>query len=331
MLDLCADFRTPVALALVIALCESCAAHPSDHPSAASADTSGGVQPSGARLVAGLVALHGPESARYDPDQDVFFISNMYGYGSAKDDNGYIVRASAADLSRADVFVQGGRNGVTLNAPKGLAIHGDTLWVADIDELRGFDRRSGAPLATIDFRPQSAVLLNDVAVGPNGELRVTDSGIVMSDKGVLHPGGDRIFVVGHNHSISVAAVGEELDRPNGITWDAHANRWLVVSFDPFASQLYAMRENDSTRVVLASGKGRFDGVEVLGTDTILFSCWNDSSIHLLAGTRDRQIVRNLPQPADIGLDTRRHRVAIPVAALDRVELWALPATESPQP
>jgi sugar lactone lactonase YvrE len=318
-----ADLRALVALTLVIAAGESCTG-----PSSANgADTTAGVQPSGARLVAGIVALHGPESARYDPDQDVFFISNMYGYGSAKDDNGYIVRASAADLSRADVFVQGGRNGVTLNAPKGLAIHGDTLWAADIDALRGFDRHTGAPLATIDFTPQHAVLLNDVAVGPNGELRVTDSGIVMSDKGILHPGGDRIFVVGPNHSISVAAAGDQLGRPNGITWDARSNRWLVVSFDPFTSQLYAMREGDTMRTVLATGKGKSDGVEVLGDGTILFSCWNDSSVHALSGTQDRRIIRNLPQPADIGLDTRRNRVAVPISALDRVELWALPARQ----
>jgi hypothetical protein len=39
-------------------------------------------------------------------------------------------------------------------------------------------------------------------------------------------------------------------------------------------------------------------------------------------------IRNLPQPADIGIDTRRNRVAIPISALDRVELWTLPARES---
>ena len=316
--------RTVAALAPVLA---ACASRTAASAAGNGADTSAGVQPSGARLVGGIVALHGPESVRYDPDQDVLFISNMYGYGSAKDDNGYIVRASAADPSNAEIFAEGGRNGVTLNAPKGMAIHGDTLWVADIDVLRGFNSHSGVPVATIDFGPQHAALLNDVAVGPNGELRVTDSGIIMSDKGVLHPGGDRIFVVGPGHSISVAADGPQLGRPNGITWDAHANRWLVVSFDPFVSQLYAMRENDTSRVVLATGKGKFDGVEVLGDGTVLFSCWNDSSIHRLTGTGDRQIIRNLPQPADIGVDTRRHRVAVPVSALDRVELWTIPAVE----
>jgi hypothetical protein len=63
-----------------------------------------------------------------------------------------------------------------------MAIAGDTLCVADIDKLRGFDRMTGAPIATIDFAPQGATLLNDVAVGP-GDLRVTDTGIRMDDKG----------------------------------------------------------------------------------------------------------------------------------------------------
>src|SRR2546422_7709536 len=41
-------------------------------------------------------------------------------------------------------FIEGGHSGVTLNAPKGLAIRGDTLWVADIDVVRAFDARTGA-------------------------------------------------------------------------------------------------------------------------------------------------------------------------------------------
>jgi hypothetical protein len=42
---------------------------------------------------------------------------------------------------------------VTLHAPRGMSIVGDTLWVADADAVRGFDRRSGAPLAASTSRP----------------------------------------------------------------------------------------------------------------------------------------------------------------------------------
>jgi len=46
-------------------------------------------------------------------------------------------------------FVAGGRGKVTLNGPKGIAIVGDTPWVADIDAVRGFDRKTGAAVASI--------------------------------------------------------------------------------------------------------------------------------------------------------------------------------------
>jgi hypothetical protein len=112
--------------------------------------------------------------------------------------------------------------------------------------------------------------------------------------------------------------------PNGITWDAGAKRWLVANFDPFDSQVVAMRPGDSTRTVLAAGKGRFDGVEALADGRIVYAAWNDSSIHLLAGRDDQRIIRRLVQPADIGVDTRRHRVAVPLSLPGRVEVWSLP-------
>jgi sugar lactone lactonase YvrE len=229
-----------------------------------------------------------------------------------------------------ETLVQGGKNGVVLDAPKGMALHGDTLWVADIDQLRGFDRHSGAPLATIDLRPQHAVLLNDVAVGPDGSIHVTDTGILMTDKGVIHPGGDKIFVIGPNRAISLQATGAAVGWPNGITWDAKGKRWIVVTFDPFHSTVNALRDGDTTHAELGAGVGRFDGVEVLDDGRLLVTCWNDSSVHLFGSGADDRIVRHLSQPADLGLDTRRHRIAVPLGMLGRVEFWQLPASAAGQ-
>src|SRR4051812_40986348 len=210
--------------------------------------------------VGAIIDFHQPESVKYDAEQDVYFVSNMNGFGSVKDNNGYISRVNASDINDIQTLVQGGAHGVTLHAPKGMAIHGDTLWVCDIDALRGFDRHGGAPLATIDFTPYRAVLLNDIAVGPDGSLHVTDTGIQMTEKGVIFSGGDKMFVVGPNHAVRVQASGPQLDKPNGITWDANGKRWLYVSFNPFNSRLFAMHDGDTTRAVLDSGHGKWDGV-----------------------------------------------------------------------
>lgn len=282
------------------------------------------VEPSGATRLVRMDGFMSPESVKYDADQDVYFVSNILGYGSVKDGNGYIVRLNAADFGKPEVLVQGGKNGVTLDAPKGMALHGDTLWVADIDQLRGFDRHSGAPLATIDLRPQHAVLLNDVAIGPDGSIHVTDTGIIMSDKGVIHAGGDKIFVIGANRAVSLQAQGASVAWPNGITWDAPRKRWVVVTFDPFRSDVYTMRDGDTTHSSVAKGAGRFDGVEVLDDGRILVTCWNDSSVHAFGVGKDERLVRHLSQPADLGLDTRRNRIAVPLGMLGRVEFWQLP-------
>ena len=274
-------------------------------------------------FVANVDGFQGPESVRYDPEQDVYFVSNMAGYGSAKDGNGYISRLSAADGGSAVVFVESGKNGATLDAPKGMAIHGDTLWVADINVLRGFHRRTGMPLGEVDFTPRNAVLLNDVAVAPDGSIRVTDTGILMSDVGVIYVGGERVFSLGPNRAITVVDSGPRLKRPNGIAWDRAGGRWVVVSFDPFKGEVAAMPPRDSGRTVLETGPGKMDGVEVLANGAIVYASWTDSSLHLLEKGRDRRIVREIPEPADIGLDTRRNRVAIPLSTLGRVQIWSL--------
>jgi sugar lactone lactonase YvrE len=175
-----------------------------------------------------------------------------------------------------------------------------------------------------------AVQLNDIAVGPDGTLHVTDTGIIMSPKGVIHTGPDRVFVVGAGGAIAVAAEGFQLGRPNGITWDPTSKRWLVVSFDPFNGQVMVNPQGRTKPQLIRTGKGQLDGVEVLGDGAVLFSSWADSSIHLLANGRDRQIIREIAVPADIGIDTRRNRIAIPLSMLGRVELWSLDGVTRPQ-
>jgi len=278
-----------------------------------------------ARRVATVEGFYGPEAARYDPQQDAWFVSNMLGPGSAHDGQGYIVRLEGSSVGTASMWAISGRNGVHLDAPKGIAFQGDTLWTADIDVVRGFDRRSGAPVGMIDFRPYGAVLLNDLAAGPDGTMYITDTGIQMTDIGVLHPGGDKIFVVAPGRKISVLTAGPQLKRPNGVVWDPASKRWAVVAFDPFTSELYVPRTGSATPEILARGKGRFDGVQSLGDGRFLVSGWSDSALMVIGNGRSVRIVRDLTSPAAIGIDMRRHLVAIPEPIMGRVSFWELPA------
>ena len=301
-----------------------------------STEEQGHVRPKGESLsgkpiateIAWLGDLHQPESVRYDAEQDVFFISNMVGFGSVKDANGYIVMVKADNLSISKVFAENGRAGVTLDAPKGMAIHGDTLWICDIDVMRAIHRRTGVALATLDLKPLGALLLNDVTIGGDGAMYITDTGILMTDKGVIYKGGDKIFRVAGGKA-SVMTSGAGLMRPNGITWDKEAGRLVVVTFDPFHSQMYSIAPNGERRL-LGKGNGKFDGVEPLGSGRYLVASWNDSSVRLLGNGENRRVANNVLSPADIGFDTKRNRLAIPLGPLNQMQLWQLPGTVAAQ-
>ena len=264
-----------------------------------------------------------PESVKYDAELDLYFVTNINGHPTAKDNNGFISRVRPDGSIESLEFVSGGRAGVVLHAPKGTAIVADTLWVVDIDAVRAFNKRTGAPVATVDLSRRGAKFPNDVAVGPDGALYVTDTGILIDSTGKFtHPGPDRIFRVGAKREVSVAVSGDTLERPNGITWDAANARFIVVAFGGPA--IFAWKPGEAAPTVLATGAGQWDGVEVLADGRIMASSWADSTVDVIAGGKIERLISGVPSPADIGIDTKRQRVLIPVFTQNRVEVWQLP-------
>jgi sugar lactone lactonase YvrE len=262
-----------------------------------------------------------PESARWDPEQRVWFVSNI-NVGPMKDGNGFVSRLAADGRVDSLRFIESGRNGVTLHAPRGMALVGDTLWVADIDAIRGFDRRTGDPLRSVDLSPLGALMLNDIAPAPDGTLYVTDTGVQFDSVGNRqHPGPDRVFRVRAGHP-SVALEGDWLGQPNGVTWDPIGKRLLLA---PVAgdSTVQQWTEGAARPEPVARGPGRYDGVEVLPDGRILVAAWNDSTVSEVVGQELRPLIRGVPAPADIGVDPERGLIMIPILREDRVELWAM--------
>jgi len=263
-----------------------------------------------------------PESVRYDADLDAFFVSNINGNPSQKDGNGFIVRVEAGNTSAMTRVVEGGKNGVTLNAPKGLAIIGDTLWVADIDAVRAFNKRTGAAIATVDLRPMQATFLNDVVIGPDGSVYVTDTGIRFAANGATsHPGKDRIFrITGRKATVALAS-DSLLQAPNGIAWDGAGGQFIVGPFN--GKSVIAWKAGDSTVTPVATGPGAYDGIEVLADGRILVTSWADSAVHAISNGAMTKVIANVDGPADIGVDTKRNVVAVPRFNAGRVEYFTI--------
>jgi sugar lactone lactonase YvrE len=221
------------------------------------------------------------------------------------------------------MFAEGGKGGVRLDAPKGIATTADQLWVADIDVVRVFDKRTGKPLKTISLKAQKATFLNDIAVGGDSALYVTDTGIAFDAKGgMTHPGVNRIFRIAlAGDKITEAATGDPLANPNGIAWDASNKRFVLA---PFAGKDVQAWTPGQAPTKLAEGPGQYDGIEVLRDDRILVSSWADSSVYSVRDGKMTKIISMVSAPADIGVDTKRGVLAIPRFDQNQVEFWKLP-------
>ena len=312
----------PVVLAITIAAaCSQSESGNTDTAAAKAADTAAAA-PAMYASAGATDSMKTPESVRYDADLDAYFVSNINGNPSQKDGNGFIARVDAANTSTMTMFAQGGKGGVTLNAPKGMAIVGDTLWVADIDAVRAFNKRTGAPVATVDLRSMKATFLNDVVAGPDGSIYVTDTGVRFdANGGMTHPGQDQIFkIVGRKATVAIKS-DSALKAPNGIAWDAANGRFILGPFNDKA--VSAWKDGDSTVTAVGTGPGGYDGVEVLRDGRILVTSWSDSSVQVLANGAFRKVIGNVPGPADIGVDTKRNVVALPRFEAGRVEYFTI--------
>ena len=109
--------------------------------------------------------LSNPESAVAD-SAGMIYVSNVAGDPGAKDGNGFISRLSKDGKVEALQWATG------LDAPKGLALVGDRLYVSDIDQLVSIDTATGK----VDKRwpAQGAKFLNDVAADESGRIYVSD-------------------------------------------------------------------------------------------------------------------------------------------------------------
>jgi len=110
--------------------------------------------------------MKAPESVVYNAQKKVYYCSNMNGTPMEKNGTGSIAKISNNGKTVDLNWVSG------LNAPKGITLKGQTLYVIDIQEILAINTATG----NIDVRhylPNSK-MLNDITVSPSGEIFVSD-------------------------------------------------------------------------------------------------------------------------------------------------------------
>ncbi|MCJ7627470.1 MAG: hypothetical protein MUO50_03680 [Longimicrobiales bacterium] len=253
------------------------------------------------------VGFSTPESVLHDSEADVYLVANINGGPTDLDGNGFISRVSPEGEILELAWIDGALPGVTLNAPKGMAIVADTLFVTDINCIRRFHRLTGAPLE--DLCLEYATFLNDLAATPGGDLYFSDSGTGQS------PGA--VYFLRHTADVPQTVVladgtvleGGSLLGPNGV----YADRQGLYVATYGSGEVFRVTPSGERLQLLFPSEMAIDGIVSLEERGVLFSSWGHSTVYWIHpdGTVS-PLVENVEAPADIGYDASRNRVLIPL-------------------
>lgn len=246
-----------------------------------------------------------PESVVVDAANNVLYVSNINGDMFAKDGNGSIAKVSLDGKIIAVDWVNG------LDAPKGLAISGGTLYTADIDRLVAIDIVSGKITAT--YPAPEAVFLNDVAAGADGRIFTSDTmtnTIWVLDKGKLNPW----------------LKDAKLDAPNGLL--VEKDRLVVATIgrmpeskDPGApGHLIAVALSDKAISDIGSGEpiGFLDGVEPLANGAFLVTDFISGAVSRVDAAGKTTKVIQLENTADLAYIPSTKLAVIPLTGIDKL-------------
>ena len=270
-----------------------------------------------AAAVAKYTGFATPESVLWDEANDRYLVSNINGKPTDADDNGFISVLSPSGQVTTLKWIEGGKNKVKLDAPKGLALSKGVLYVADITSVKMFDAKSGAPKGEVKI--PGTTFLNDLTASADGKIYVSDSGLKVGANGFEPTGTDAVYVI-ENGKSKVVAKSADLARPNGLL--ATDKGLLVVTFG--SGELYRLDEKGAKQDAVKLPKGALDGIVALPDGTLVISSWEGSALYRgKLGGGFEPVITDLKSPADIGYDAKRGRVLVPHFLTDTVEAFDL--------
>lgn len=257
-------------------------------------------------------ALETPESVLYDSGRDMYMIANINGEPGKADDNGYLTVANpdgSNERSNANwKWIDGSAEDIKLDAPKGMAISGDTLYVADITVVRRFEAKAGKQKD--DVKIDGAVFLNDVTPDGAGGVYVSDSG----------DNADAVYHVDKDGKVSALAKGKALGSPNGLWFDGKATVWVVNG----AGEIFDLDTKGKQGKPQKLPTAKLDGVVGLEGGEFLVSSWEGKCVYRgKPGGEWTAIVKDIEGPADIDYDPKRKRLLIPGFTTNKVYVHQL--------
>jgi len=273
-----------------------------------------------------ITGLLNPHSFLADPAVDQYFISNINGESEAKDNNGFITKVDQAGKISAMKFIQGGQAEVVLHAPKGIALVGQILYVADLDTLRAFDKTSGRPVSQISFTPFQqngrSVSLVDVVYDGGASLYLSDT-----EANTVY----RVDLA-RQHAVSVFVHDQSLAGPSGLAIHPKTGHLIVASWHKGKILEITMEGTITELVSNGFFSRRFNNLGGIDFDSYGNLYIADSTAGKVWRMRPDQkfdvIAEFLPSPAGIGVDRRNHLILVPYEYANAAEMNGLEAPAS---
>lgn len=233
-------------------------------------------------------SLRVPESVLLDSKNNVLYVSSIDGTPENKDGNGFISQVTLDGKIKNLKWVTG------LDAPKGMGLFNNNLYVADISRLITIDITSGKITKTLDI--EGAKFLNDVTVDKAGNVYVSDS-----NTGKIH--------VVKGGKVEDYFESPEIKGVNGLL--ATGNGLYVVDFPSGAN--FKLSSDKKLTKVCSTAEGA-DGIVPLGNDEYLVSSWHGEVAYVNAKGEVKKLLDTRNEKlsaADIEYDPKTKTLFVP--------------------
>ena len=255
--------------------------------------------------------LKKPESFIVDEETGEYFVSNVNGVPAERDKNGFITKLDKNLNVISKEFIKNGTGGIELNAPKGMVIIGDILYVTDISSVRGYNKKTGENTADIDLKDKGAKFLNDITADRDENLYISDMTANIIYK----------IETKNGNKVSEFCRGEELDQPNGLAFDPKTGDLLVAAW---GGKFLSIDKDGKISFFLEEKKVGLDGIDYDDAGNIYVSSFQEGEIYKI--TPDKQITiykKGLKTPADISVDRKKGLLLAPLMSVDKIETFDL--------
>ena len=241
--------------------------------------------------------LKTPESVLFSAKEKLLYVSNIDGEPAEKDGKGSIGKVGLDGKIISVDWVTG------LNAPKGMGMYKNKLYVADLTEVVVIDIEKAKIVQHIPV--EGSVFLNDITIDKQGVIYVSDT---------------RTFKVYKIEKGIVVTLLQNLKGPNGLL--AVEDDLLILD----KGNLIKLLANGNLANMAEGMDPSTDGLEMVKPNEYLATSWSgvvyylfaDGNKQILLDTRTEKI-----NTADIGYDTKNKVVYIPTFFKNKIIAYQL--------